>query len=185
MQSILDLWDYELARNNAGAFGMQYIVSHPSTRARAESQHLLKSTSLMQQIMGYIAGGDGLSQAEIDLLCENQQLLCSYTFTSKLAKTNLEKGAAFTDAELTEAIAKYLEMTGSEDSTKSRQHLVSSLYMTLCVAGSDGLGDAETDKFYIAADKMGFERAASDQILTTYRLECQLIASFNEIYAEK
>merc|ERR1719474_1547352 len=84
MNSIIDLWDYELERNNAGAFGMQYIVSHPTTRL--QSNHILKATTLIQQIMGFIAGGDGLSKAEIDLLCANQQLLCNYTFTSKVAQ---------------------------------------------------------------------------------------------------
>eukprot|EP01083_Nonionella_stella_P288425 981502_1 len=95
MRDIIDLWDYELERNNAGAFGMQFIVSHPTTRI--QNTHILKATSLFQQIMGYIAGGDGLSQAEIDLLCENQQLLCNYSFTSKVARNNLEIGALFTE----------------------------------------------------------------------------------------
>merc|ERR1719384_2355622 len=68
MTAIIDLWDYELERNNAGAFGMQYIVSHPTTRI--QNSHILKATSLFQQIMGFIAGADGLSKAEIQLLTE-------------------------------------------------------------------------------------------------------------------
>ncbi len=50
MKDIIELWDYELERNNAGAFGMQYIVSHPKTRI--QNTHILKATSLFQQIMG-------------------------------------------------------------------------------------------------------------------------------------
>ena len=182
MRSILDLWDYELERNNAGAFGMQYIVSHPTTRL--QSNHILKATTLIQQIMGFIAGGDGLSKAEVDLLCENQQLLCSYTFTSKLAKSNLEIGASLSDQQLSEVITDYME--GCELSmADNKQYLVSALYMTLCVAGSDGLGQESTDKFYVVTDKMGFTKTESDKILKTYWMECELIAAFNDIYDQK
>ena len=177
MNSILDLWDYELARNNAGAFGMQYIVSHPTTRI--QNNHILKATSLFQQIIGYIAGGDGLSKAEIDLLCQNQQLLCNYTFTSKVALKNLEIGSKLNDKELNEIINKYLTECGIGD---NKQHIISGLYMSLCVSGSDGLGHEEVKKYYIVADKMGLKREESDKILNTYYLECELIASFNDMY---
>ena len=180
MNSIIDLWDYELERNNAGAFGMQYIVAHPTTRI--QNTHILKATSLFQQIMGYICGADGLSQAEIDLLCENQQLLCNYTFTSKVATHNLEIGAKFTQNELDDTIKQYLNECGLSE---HKQHLVSGLYMCLCVSGSDGLGLEEIEKYFIVADKMGFSRDESDKILNTYYLECELIASFNDIYNTK
>ena len=98
----MDVWDYELVRNNAGAFGMQYIVSHPTTQF--QSSHIMWAASLTQQIMGYIAGTDGLSEAEIDLLCENQELLCPDNTNSNVAKDNLEIGASFTEKELSEAI---------------------------------------------------------------------------------
>jgi len=180
MNSIIDLWDYELERNNAGAFGMQYIVSHPTTRLH--SAHILKATALIQQIMGYIAGGDGLSQAEIDLLCENQQLLCCYTFTAKLARENLEIGASFDEKQLSEAIAGYLEGCDVSMDGDKKQHLVSALYMTLCVAGSDGLGEANVSKFHVVTEQMGFSQQESDKIVKTYKLECDLISSFNDIY---
>ena len=181
MNSILDLWDYELERNNAGAFGMQYIVSHPTTKI--QSKHILKATSLFQQIMGYIAGADGLSKAEIDLLCQNQQLLCNYTFTSKVALKNLEIGANFTDNELDNVISKYLNECGlDENENDKHQHLVSGLYMCLCVSGSDGLQDEQISKYHIVAQKFGFDKVLSDKILNTYYLECDLIASFNDIY---
>jgi len=161
---------------------MQYIVSHPTTRL--QSNHILKATSLIQQIMGYIAGGDGLSKAEIDLLCDNQQLLCSYTFTSKLAKSNLEIGASFNDEQLSEAIIGYME--GCDISMEEhKQHLVSALYMTLCVAGSDGLGEGAIAKFNEVTEKMGFSQADSDKILRTYWMECELIAAFNDMYDQK
>eukprot|EP00483_Globobulimina_turgida_P012918 UN12942 len=179
MKEIMELWDYELERNNAGAFGMQYIVSHPTTRI--QNTHILKATSLFQQIMGYIAGAGGLSQAEIDLLCENQHLLCNYTFTSKVARNNLEIGAKFTDQQLNGTITKYINECGIDN----KQHLVSGLYMCLCVSGSDSLGSGEIQKYFIVADKMGFSRDKSDKILSTYFMECELIASFNDIYEQK
>ena len=71
MTAIIDLWDYELERNNAGAFGMQYIVSHPTTRI--QNRHVLKTTALFQQIMGFMAckSGKGLSEVRccFVLLC--------------------------------------------------------------------------------------------------------------------
>ena len=159
---------------------MQYIVSHPTTRL--QSTHILKATSLIQQIMGYIAGADGLSKAEIDLLVENQQLLCSYSFTSKQATSNLELGASFDDEQLSEAITGYME--GCNVSIKDhKQHLVSSLYMTLCVAGSDGIGDKEIARFNAVTLQMGFTKTESDRILQTYNKECDLIASFNDLYS--
>eukprot|EP01084_Bolivina_argentea_P016215 30361_1 len=168
MKNILELWDYELERNNAGAFGMQYIVSHPTTHI--QNTHILKATSLFQQIMGYIAGADGLSQGEIDLLCENQQLLCNYTFTSQVAKNNLELGASFTEQHLDASIRKYLKDCHAED---HKQYLVSGLYMCLCVSGSDGLRTKQITNYYQVADKMGFSRDESDKILSTYYLECE------------
>ena len=64
----------------------------------------------------------------------------------------------------------------------NREHLVSALYMTLCVAGSDGLEEAHIVKFYAVTDLMGFSKEESDKIMKTYRLECELISSFNDIY---
>merc|ERR1712173_109260 len=98
--------------------------------------------------------------------------------------TNLEIGATFNDEELSKAITDYME--GCDVSMEhNRQHLVSVLYMTLCVAGSDGLGEAEISKFYTVTDKMGFKKEESDKILKTYQMECNLIASFNDIYDPK
>lgn len=177
MTAIIDLWDYELERNNAGAFGMQYIVSHPTTRI--QNSHILKTTALFQQIMGFMASGDGLSEAEIVLLCQNQQLLCNYTFTSKVARNNLEIGASFNEQQLDDAITHYIEKC---EVGENKQHFVSGLYMMLCVSGSDGLGSETIDKYHMVANKMGFSKEAADKILDTYHKECDLISSFNDIY---
>jgi len=179
----MNVWDYELERNHAGAFGMQYIISHPTTYS--QSKHIMWATSLIQQIMGYIAGADGLSEAEIDLLCENQQYLsrdlCTQTFSSNAAKDNLEIGASFSEIELTEAVIGYLNECDVVLES-SKEHFVSALYMALCVAGSDGLEQAHMDKFFDVADVMGFTIQDSKKILRTYQLECELISSFNDIY---
>ena len=177
MTAIIDLWDYELERNNAGAFGMQYIVAHPS--ARMPSKHILKTTALFQQIMGFMANDDGLSEAEILLLCENQHLLCNYSFTSQVARNNLQSGALFTAQQLDDAIAAYMEKC---EAGEDKRHFISNLYMMLCVAGSDGLSKGKISRYHQIAQKMGFDKVMADKILQTYFKECELISSFNDIY---
>ena len=126
-------------------------------------------------IQGFVAGADGLYDVQYDIFCKNQQIWSNYKSSNKHVIECMQQGMNFTEKELDETVKRFVE-----DFDQGPVSLHCNLYISLCIAGSDGLSKEEIDRFYLVSNKFGLTKEKADKILDTYLAECRLMKAFDE-----
>ena len=160
---LLDLW-----KGNSGLFFNAYVI-RVVYKDFLEAKHpdvvssVVKATSLLS----YIAGADGLSKTERDLLLASQRIWSDNQASHKQLNDAIEYGLNLTP---TEAVQLEHEISDSVGTDKeARQTLHTLLYYSLLIAGSDGLSNVEKDRFISVAKNMNVKNDVIQSIFKLYQ----------------
>eukprot|EP01084_Bolivina_argentea_P188373 324297_1 len=128
--------------------------------------------------MARIAGADGLSEEENEVLIKSMSIWSGYTVTEKELETVIKEGVEMNTDEAANAGKMAANAAGGFDAYTSSIHI---LYWALFTAGVDGLSNEEKDTFKEIGKKMNIKQEDIDEILKVYLMEVEFGKRLNNL----